>query len=70
METDVVICEGQEFDVGINQNTASDLECAKLCWDSDDCVATFLLETTLTLLSYQCQRHYQGNIMSPDIIRE
>ena len=39
METGVVICEGQEFDVGINQNTASDLECAKLCWDSDDCVA-------------------------------
>ena len=39
METDVVICEGQEFDVGINQNTPSDLECAKLCWDTNDCVA-------------------------------
>ena len=39
MEKDVVLCDGQDFTVGNNQNTPSDLECAKLCWDSSGCVA-------------------------------
>ena len=39
MEKDVVLCDGGDFTVGNNQNTHSDLECAKLCWDSSGCVA-------------------------------
>ena len=39
MEKNVVLCDGQDFTVGNNQNTPSDLECAKFCWDSSGCVA-------------------------------